>query len=1514
MHKVCHMKKGILLFITSLLLGSAWAQDFSNAGKEFWIPYSYHVDMNNYNPISTGSTILERDLITMTLYITSSVYTKYSVEIYGASIPKIIDNEVILPGQVKKVNISKDYFLNKEDIFLNHAIHVTADASVVVYSYISKSSVSGATLCLPTNVLGKEYYSMNYTQFSNAEDANSYTTIIAVEDKTDVYITPKTNTLNWSANTTNKITLQKGEIYQILGKLNSTPSNTPCGGKNQPGCTFTGNDLTGTYITTGTSCKKIAVFSGSGKVAIQSPTCSATSSDNLYQQLYPVNTWGQKFFSIPSFSNRYNYYRVLRKDLATNVKINNVDLFGSSTLLFKDYYTNQPIAIESNNGTISVAQYFLTDGCLRPSNGYDIIPGDPEMIILNPIEQSIKDVTLINSNLIQGENFVDKTTNPFTYYSVPHEHYISVIIENTGNGISSFRLDNNSVSANSWTKFSAPNDNFSYAIFKVPESEHTLHSEVGFNATAYGYAVTESYGYSAGTNVKDQYQFVKADNGNGTADAPLVCKDNNFDLSITLPYTPDQIFWDFGPTLEGLGFVDKWPTLGTPTPTYINSKPVYTYPIGSSSKLSTIGNYPFKVKIDYINPNGCNSTQELDFEIKVFDNPLANFISSTKACENSAITFTDQSNGNGRTITHLWDMGDATSPLNVMPSTYTYSNWGTKIVKQTVTNDIGCPSVSYTNTILINPLPSPDFKTNNPLCETDNIEFVDISSIPSGLISQQNWSFGTLGIGTGSPSLFQFPSSGTYNISLKATSDEGCVKTINRPITINTKPSPNFQVTSPTKCENGLISFKDISTTPGSITNRQWDFSGIGVDNLNNPTPSFTFNTAGTYNIGLTVTNDNLCQKTKIFPIVIDPLPNPQFDVAPILCEQNNILFTDKSTVNTGSIQSAIWDFGSSGTFSGTSTATVNFNSYGNKTFNLKSITDKNCEFTKTFPITINPIPISSFNIQKGLQILDINGLNKTIPICEDNSLSLVNTSILPDGSSLNTSLTSWDIDGGNSLAGNIVSYTFSTPGTKQIKIKSVSALGCEKWSAPIPVVVHELPDIKFNLPGACVKDEVAFTDQSTIVDPSSKPFLYEWTFGDPSSLTNITTTPFVGKHKFTAAGNYDIGLKLTTNHGCIKNSLPQTFIVNGEIAKVNLDLINPIFCSNELLKVKDNSLLTFGNIVKADLQWDQSDPTSIESLSNPGLNNPFQHGYVDFGGPSPLVQQKNINLIYTVATGSDASCIATSDPIPVTIKASPKVIFKPIPEVCQELPEYTLNTSPNLLAFDTRGYHNESSSSIQYTGMGITDAATGKFKPSIPGAGIFPITYRLTNSNNCFSEAISNITVNPTPTANAGADIQLLEGDTALLSGKGIGNGLTYEWSPNQFINNNNINSPRVWPKDNDYYTYKLKVTTDKGCVAFDEMRVKLLRLLAVPNAFSPNGDGINDTWVIPYLAQYPGADIEIYNRYGQRVYRAVNYTAGQEWDGKLNGNIIPVGTYYWIINPKNGRKQFNGSVTILR
>lgn len=112
---------------------------------------------------------------------------------------------------------------------------------------------------------------------------------------------------------------------------------------------------------------------------------------------------------------------------------------------------------------------------------------------------------------------------------------------------------------------------------------------------------------------------------------------------------------------------------------------------------------------------------------------------------------------------------------------------------------------------------------------------------------------------------------------------------------------------------------------------------------------------------------------------------------------------------------------------------------------------------------------------------------------------------------------------------------------------------------------------------------------------------------------------------------------------------------------------------------------------------------------------------------------------------------------------------------------------------------------------------------------------------------------------------------------------------------------------------TYFIKATTNEGCAVIQPVDVKIEDAFIQPtNVFSPNGDGINDTWVIPLIEYYPESSIEIFTRNGQSIYQSKGYS--RVWDGRSNeGKIVPVGVYYYVIKASPKLKPFAGTITVL-
>jgi gliding motility-associated-like protein len=180
-----------------------------------------------------------------------------------------------------------------------------------------------------------------------------------------------------------------------------------------------------------------------------------------------------------------------------------------------------------------------------------------------------------------------------------------------------------------------------------------------------------------------------------------------------------------------------------------------------------------------------------------------------------------------------------------------------------------------------------------------------------------------------------------------------------------------------------------------------------------------------------------------------------------------------------------------------------------------------------------------------------------------------------------------------------------------------------------------------------------------------------------------------------------------------------------------------------------------------------------------------------------------------------------------------------------------------------------------------------------------------------CTSTASVTVTVVQIPIVNAGADQKIVNGQTVRLNGTITGNNVKYYWSPATYLDNPNSLNPNAIPTKD--ITYTLNVTSANNCfVVSDDVFIKVYSSIAIPNTFTPNADGINDLWDIPSLAAYPNCQVFVYSRYGALVFKSIGYT--KAWDGTYNGKQLPVGTYYYTADLKDGSKIISGWVAVIR
>lgn len=204
----------------------------------------------------------------------------------------------------------------------------------------------------------------------------------------------------------------------------------------------------------------------------------------------------------------------------------------------------------------------------------------------------------------------------------------------------------------------------------------------------------------------------------------------------------------------------------------------------------------------------------------------------------------------------------------------------------------------------------------------------------------------------------------------------------------------------------------------------------------------------------------------------------------------------------------------------------------------------------------------------------------------------------------------------------------------------------------------------------------------------------------------------------------------------------------------------------------------------------------------------------------------------------------------------------------------------------------------------------------NIPGPRAFPdvtTQYSVIVSNQflCADTAFVDVNVSKRPHADAGPDKSILAGQSLQLSSSASGTNISIVWSPGIFINDVNAEKPIVDPPADQQYA--LTVSSNDGCgVAYDTVMIKVYKKVGIPTVFSPNGDGINDTWNIPALDAVSSFDLVVFDRLGNSVFHAIQNPI--RWDGTYKGRQLPPGTYVYALTTISPSMRFTGYVVILR
>jgi len=617
----------------------------STKGREFWFSFMQMIPNGN---------------IQYQIALTSETNAQATIRIPGINFTSTV---TIVPGVTTQVNLTNPAIVPNGEGLRNTGIQVTATADISVFATYQSNARTESTLVLPVQALGSSSEYIVTTIAPESANGNSNLVIVATQNNTLIEIVPSAPTLGGRpANVPFQIALNAGQSFQIIG------ANVPPG---QPR-----PDLSGTIIRAlpGTSsCKPFAVFAGVTATVISTPGCLATSLQHLWEQQYPISTWGMRYALTPytnnqNIRNRGYIYRIVASQDNTRVTLNNGATPQTFILNRGQIYTGRTgtsdgidiargVLIESDK-PIAVAQITLSQAC----NGSAPQAGDPSLLMLTPLNQATKRVTVTPARMFGGSTNVNPRNE---------RHFINVVMRTAATSSFSITSPTGSVAPYTFRPLAA-DPSYAYAVIEVSTGttipSYTLQSSgEGFGAFIYGYNGPDAYAYAAAATFENQ--------------------EVNFDVA-GLPACGGTSLTFTG---TGTGITDFEWDFGDGSPVQRGQTVRYTYPRGGI----------YNVRMRATTGTACGFT-DIVKEVQVIEQPRPDLGKDTTICNNAPILLSGGgivSNPSAAQLTYQWSTGATTPNIIVnQPGRYilTVTNFGLCIGRdtievklRTVQNDLG---------------------------------------------------------------------------------------------------------------------------------------------------------------------------------------------------------------------------------------------------------------------------------------------------------------------------------------------------------------------------------------------------------------------------------------------------------------------------------------------------------------------------------------------------------------------------------------------------------------------------------------------------------------------------------------------------------------------------------------------------------------------------------------------------------------------------------------------------------
>ena len=282
--------------------------------------------------------------------------------------------------------------------------------------------------------------------------------------------------------------------------------------------------------------------------------------------------------------------------------------------------------------------------------------------------------------------------------------------------------------------------------------------------------------------------------------------------------------------------------------------------------------------------------------------------------------------------------------------------------------------------------------------------------------------------------------------------------------------------------------------------------------------------------------------------------------------------------------------------------------------------------------------------------------------------------------------------------------------------------------------------------------------------------------------------------------------------------------------------------------------------------------------------------------GATTAQYSTSVTGAFTITATDLFGCTGASAPVTLIPVPPVAVTLDSLPPVCgANAPAYTLRGSP---------------AGGEYAGPGLLGSV---FSPKRAGVGSFVLTYTVKPAPECLGVVASRTAVvSVIPTINLADTLTTYRGNTFALTPTLTGNPNQFLWSSAQYLDNAHVAQPTVQNIRQDI-VYTLYVANASGCEARDTIRITVIDGVGVPDAFSPNNDGMNDRWVLSGIRAFPDALITVFNRWGEVIYQSKRGYP-EPFDGTQNGTPLPAGMYAYTVYTVPERPVLRGSLMLVK